>query len=76
MPKSYIKFEKIGLSSSGKTERWEVRNEGNIQLGWISWFAAWRRYCFSPAPANIFDFNCLTEIATKCHDLTKEHKES
>lgn len=72
---SYVKFEKIGNSPSGKTERWEVRNTGNIQLGWISWYPSWRRYCFSPAPGMILDHNCLRDIADKCESLTKAHKE-
>lgn len=73
---SYVKFERVGMSSSGLTERWEVRSNSAvpIQLGWISWFAAWRKYCFSPAPATIFDSNCLIDIANRCSDLTKEHK--
>ncbi len=71
---SYINFSKMGMSTSGLTERWEVRSEGNVQLGWISWFAAWRRYCFSPAPATIHDASCLREIADKCESLTLSQK--
>lgn len=72
---SYLKFEKIGVSSSGKTERWEIRIHGLVQLGWISWFAAWGRYCFSPAPATILDPTDLREIADKCESLTRAHKD-
>ena len=74
----YLKFEGQGTSTSGKTKRFAVRSvESDIPLGWISWHAHWRRYCFYTRPeATIFDANCLHELGEFLRKLMLEHKDA
>jgi len=64
-PKTYVRFEEIGHSSSGKTRIWAVRNlQGLAILGVIKWYAPWRRYAFFPQSGTLYDAGCLKEIST------------
>lgn len=57
----------------------EIKNTGKTivlkltcnehKLGFIKWFPHWRRYCFFPAPAVLFDASCLLEITEKIKEL-------
>lgn len=61
---TYISIEDVGTSPSGKTKRFEVRAKlGNDVLGHISWYAAWRKYCFAPLAKTFYEETCLREIA-------------
>jgi len=61
---SFLLFEDKGVSDSGKTRRWVVKNiQNDSMLGWIDWKAAWRKYTFNPAGGTTFDAVCLNEIA-------------
>jgi hypothetical protein len=58
-----LSFTLIGRSDSGLTQIWEVTSvHTGVNLGKISWYAAWRRYAFYPSPS-LFDADCLQEIA-------------
>lgn len=46
---------------TGKTYTWQVWRPG-VTLGLVKWYAPWRRYCFMPSSATIFDASCLTEV--------------
>lgn len=71
----WIRFEDAGSSASGKTQRWVVRAcERGAVLGFVSWYAAWRKYTFAPATASIFEEDCLRDIAQFCESKTAEHK--
>ena len=59
-----------------KTKTWRVLNkydEGD--LGWIGWYAGWRKYSFFPNPETVFEQVCLREIAAFCERKTQEHKQ-
>lgn len=47
-----------------KTKRWRIlsRKHGT-HLGEIRWYGAWRQYTFNPAPATVFNAECLEDIA-------------
>ena len=49
------------IENTGKTLVWAVRKD-DLRLGQIEWYAAWRRYCFFPCGATLFDSSCLKEI--------------
>lgn len=51
----------IQVSDTGKTKTWDVINNDTC-LGFVKWHAPWRRYCFYPADAMLFDVSCLTEV--------------
>lgn len=64
--KSYLTFKHKEFSKSGKTQIFDVfsgpeSNEAYL-LGQVKWYGPWRKYCFFPNGATIFDKNCLTEI--------------
>ena len=42
-----LEFKENGLSDSGKTKKWLVIGNG-VELGSISFFGRWRKYCFYP----------------------------
>lgn len=56
-------------SKSGKTNIYVVLS-GEIELGKISFFGRWRKYCFYPNNDTLFDYLCLTEISTFCKKET------
>lgn len=68
-----LTFEPIPIEASRKTKIWIV-NCGDHELGKVSWYAAWRRYCFYPWQSKVFDAACLREAADFCEQMTKEHK--
>lgn len=58
----FLRFENKIASPSGKTFQWQVRNGGNILMGYIVWWAPWRKYCYQPASNIVLDTNCMQEI--------------
>ena len=59
MPEGRLSFIIVG--NTGKTLKWAV-SKGDLRLGEIEWYAAWRRYCFFPHGSTLFDSSCLKEI--------------
>lgn len=73
--KKHIRFDQTG--HTGKTAVWSViAHEGNADLGTVKWFGRWRRYAFFPAPATVFEKDCLRDLADFCDEITKEHRSS
>lgn len=82
VPYKYVWFGKkirtgADLRANTKTDCWCVVPKGNLdmhtRLGEIRWFARWRKYCYFPGAATVYDANCLREIAGFCEQQTKEH---
>jgi hypothetical protein len=82
---TYIFFEQKGVSSSGRTQIWQVlpygyKHEGyshaSDPLGLVKWYGPWRTYAFFPTPNTYFEKTCLREIALFCELLTKKHKQN
>ena len=73
---SYIEFQDIGTSPSGKTRRWNVvaKADPTVSLGRVYWYAPWRKYIFHTAES-IFDDGCMQEIIDFVKKSTAEHKE-
>jgi len=72
----YVDFELFSESKSGKTKIWNVVTQiGSKILGTISWYGAWRRYCFYPlfGDITIFEETCLRDIADFIEQQTREH---
>lgn len=73
---SYLTFEYVGTSDSGKTMRWWVRHttQGTM-LGTIQWYAPWRKYVWFPySSSTLFDSGCLDEIADFLRDQNAKHR--
>ena len=50
---------------TGKTKIWDVtNNENSAWLGWVKWYAPWRKYCFFPYKDTVFCSKCLSEIVS------------
>lgn len=64
-----LEFKEYGLSESGKTKLWLVIGN-DFELGKISFFGKWRKYCFYPNENTLFDNLCLSEIAIFCKEQT------
>jgi hypothetical protein len=43
------------------------------QIGTISWYGTWRKYCLWPEPDTVFEQVCLRDIAAFCEQQTKLH---
>jgi hypothetical protein len=43
-------------------------------IGTVSWFPAWRCYCFFPNTGSIYEPTCLRDIADFCEEKTQERK--
>lgn len=49
---------------NGKTWRVEVfGHKGSVLLGYLSFWAQWRKYVFFPTPGTLYDESCLDNIA-------------
>ena len=60
-----------------KTKVWRVVSKYETgQLGWIGWYAPWRKYSFYPEAGTLYEQVCLREIADFCERKTKEHKQN
>ncbi len=70
----FIKFEP--RSPKAKTKVWAVMpKDSGYELGFVSWYGPWRKYCFSPMPHTVFEQVCLREIAQFCETATRTHKQ-
>ncbi len=72
----YIFFEDCAVPDVRKTRIVAVRNRrSGVGLGMIRWYAAWRQYCFYPAPDTIFNPTCLKRINEEMEMMTAAHRE-
>jgi len=70
---THIKF--VPAPSKPKTLVWGVVNKyDDGWIGWVSWYAAWRKYSYFPRPETVYEQVCLREIAAFCERKTREHK--
>lgn len=59
-----LNFIFLERSKSGLTSVWEVRSaHTDVLLGYISWYASWRRYTLQAVNSTIYDSVCLKEIS-------------
>ena len=72
---SNLTFRDDGPVNKGaKTRQFSVFNTSSrALLGYIRWFAHWRKYCFFPLNS-LFDDICLDQVSQFIKDRTKEHK--
>lgn len=74
---SYLRFDDVQASESGKTRIFNVcnKNSGAV-LGEVRWYGQWRRYCFFPSEyaAFVFSAGCLRDIATFADQQTAKQK--
>jgi len=73
----YLCFEE--LKAKTKTKQFTVRNKlSDFILGYVKWYAPWRRYCFFTRPYQseiVFDASCLADIQDFINGLMSERKE-
>ena len=68
---TFFNVNRLCTSPSGKTEIFEVISVNNTKLGRISWWAAWRKYCFMPSENIVFDNKCLSAICNVLNMLNE-----
>jgi hypothetical protein len=69
----YLHF--IEIYSKTKTKKFEVMNISNDLLGYVQWYAPWRKYCFYvESPGLVFDAGCLADIQEFITNLMAEWK--
>ena len=57
----YINFKLV--RDTGKTTVWDIRNNSSdYLLGRVSWYSAWRQYCFLPNTETVFNKQCMFDI--------------
>ena len=71
---SYIRFAEGPPKPRTKTW-WVVAERNDAHLGWIGWFARWRKYAFWPKANTVFEENCLRDISAFCENQTATHKQ-
>ena len=79
---THIYFQRIGKPNPrAVTDVWHVYS-GNahtpspLMLGHVAWFGAWRKYCYYPNGATVYEETCLREIAEFVVTITTQHKTS
>lgn len=71
---THIIFEDAGASESGKTRVFTVHSTHDSSLlGEVRWFARWRKYCFFPTSATVFEQICMRDVSDFIEIKTKEH---
>lgn len=75
----WIRFEECAVTPGRKTEVWNVvAKDGDVILGSVFWYGAWRRYVFGSTIDHedgvIFEERCLRDIAEFVEARTREHK--
>ena len=67
---TFILFKNMGHPPERLTDTWHVyasdastQWSAGVELGHIAWFGKWRKYCFFPNGATVFEETCLHEIA-------------
>ena len=70
----YLCFEELEVKT--KTKQFAIKNKASgIVLGYVKWYAPWRRYCFFTENTYfIFDANCLADIKDFLDKLMAERK--
>ena len=69
----YIEFVRTD-SGKAKTQKWYCMNRNHGErLGVISWYGAWRQYCYEPICAATYSAGCLKDIADFIGQLQAEH---
>ncbi len=68
---SFLKFTEV--ANPGKlTKRWTIKSTDDDLLGWIQFYAPWRKYTWSMADGGVlFDVACTQEVI----DFLKLHKD-
>lgn len=69
----YLQFALCERAANRKTDSWEVSARGAI-LGYVRWWAAWRKYCFFPAEGTLYEQDCLREVAEFVEGQTRVYK--
>ena len=74
----YIQFKQVMQNEiEGKTKWICENNTAGFPLGWVLWYAPWRRYTFCPVGAHtVFSGGCLDDISSflrglNCGDKSK-----
>lgn len=70
-----LRFPETVVKSKKLTRDWTVLC-GDVELGYVAWFASWRRYTFQPLGGTVYDPSCLAEIAAFCHEQTELRKKA
>ena len=73
MTRSWVKFQLNERGIRAKTDTWEVWGTGS-HVGKIRWHSPWRKYCFFPMWAPLFDEDCLRQIAEFIETQTAMHR--
>jgi hypothetical protein len=69
----YLRFEE--LEAKTKTKQFTVENTSGYILGYVKWYAPWRKYCFFVSLDElIFDAGCLADIQDFINKLMSEWK--
>ena len=56
-----MQFKHITITAeTSSPHRWSIRsNSDDFLLGWIRWYAPWRRWCFLPCEGTVWSNDCL-----------------
>lgn len=75
MESKWIIFQKQDKPVDKKTDVYRIHaKDGNVLLGEVKWFGAWRKYAFYPATCTVFETDCLTDIVKFINRLMNERK--
>jgi len=69
----YLSF--IEQTTKTKTKVFKVQNKLLWELGYVKWYAPWRKYClFLDSAGLVFDAGCLADIQNFINKLMEERR--
>ena len=69
----YVHF--VLAEEKPKTTVWSCLNSnGDVELGIVKWYPAWRRYCYFPTVQAVYSAGCLDDISHFIGQLMEERK--
>lgn len=72
-------IEILPNATTNKTGLWRIYTDPGKQIqsiiGEIKWYPPWRKYCFFPDFACVFETKCLTDIVNFINELMEERKQ-
>ena len=67
---AFLRFSEAA-NPGKKTKRWAIYSSNDSLLGWIEFYAPWRKYIWSMNGGVIFDVKCTEEVV----QFLKDHAE-
>lgn len=72
----YLRVKQMETPPTRKTSIWKVISNYDDELGFISWYPAWRQYTFHTAPGTIFNKGCMEDLCAFLDEVNTAQKKA